>query len=187
MVGCRAEARSSVTRHSDEGTLLTNPPLFHPGIWDVMSNQDVVTFCRRLIAEGKELDKVCELLMDRCLAPDRRASELGGIGCDNMTAVIVAFLGGQTKEAWWVFRFGGTCRVRASETHVGTKTHRQQTIKERYEADRALRGAENDATDGSDEEYTTEEDDSDSPMQPVSFPPPFTSLPFYFYIDLSFE
>lgn len=33
------------------------------GIWDVMSNQDVVNFCRRLIAEGKELDKVCELLV----------------------------------------------------------------------------------------------------------------------------
>lgn len=99
-----------------------------------MSNQDVVTFCRRLIAEGKELDKICELLMDRCLAPDRRASELGGIGCDNMTVVIVAFLGGMKPEEW------------------------RAQIKERYEADRLLRG-ETDAVDGSDEEYTTTDDE----------------------------
>jgi len=137
------------------------------GIWDVLSNQDVVTFCRRLIAEGKELDKICELLvsrlclltshigtltllhqMDRCLAPDRRASELGGIGCDNMTVVLVAFLGTQTPEAW----------------------HSQ--IKQRWESEKAARGGENDATDGSDDEYTTDEG-SESDEKPVS---PLASL-----------
>lgn len=39
--------------------------------------------------------------MEKCLAPD---SELGGVGCDNMTVVIVALLNGKTQEEWaaWV-------------------------------------------------------------------------------------
>jgi hypothetical protein len=39
--------------------------------------------------------------MVKCLAPD---SELGGIGCDNMTVVIVALLNGRTLEEWqeWI-------------------------------------------------------------------------------------
>jgi protein phosphatase 2C family protein 2/3 len=39
--------------------------------------------------------------MVKCLATD---SETGGIGCDNMTIVIVALLGGRTPEQWqaWV-------------------------------------------------------------------------------------
>lgn len=39
--------------------------------------------------------------MTKCLATD---SETGGIGCDNMTVVIVALLGGRTPEEWqkWV-------------------------------------------------------------------------------------
>jgi hypothetical protein len=36
--------------------------------------------------------------MDRCLAKD---SELGGIGCDNMTVIIVGFLNGKTVEKWY--------------------------------------------------------------------------------------
>lgn len=39
--------------------------------------------------------------MEKCLAPD---SELGGVGCDNMTVVVVALLNGKTPEEWaaWV-------------------------------------------------------------------------------------
>lgn len=39
--------------------------------------------------------------MTKCLAKD---SETGGIGCDNMTVVVVALLGGRTPEEWqaWV-------------------------------------------------------------------------------------
>lgn len=36
--------------------------------------------------------------MDKCLAPD---SDWGGIGCDNMTVLIVGLLGGRTKEEWY--------------------------------------------------------------------------------------
>lgn len=35
--------------------------------------------------------------MDRCLAPD---CELSGVGCDNMTIVLVCLLQGQSKEAY---------------------------------------------------------------------------------------
>lgn len=72
-----------------------------PGIWDCLSSQQVVDIVRRAVANGDDLDKICEDLMVKCLATD---SETGGIGCDNMTVVVVALLGGRTPEEWkkWV-------------------------------------------------------------------------------------
>ena len=52
------------------------------GIWDCLSNQQVVDFVRRSIANGKECTEICEAVMDKCLAPD---SEIGGVGCDNVS------------------------------------------------------------------------------------------------------
>ncbi|KAL1405210.1 Protein phosphatase 2C 2 [Vanrija albida] len=71
------------------------------GIWDCLSSQQVIDFVRRAVANGDGLSKICEDLMVKCLATD---SETGGIGCDNMTVVIVALLGGRTQEEWqaWV-------------------------------------------------------------------------------------
>lgn len=46
----------------------------------------------------QELDRICENLMDSCLSIN---SETGGVGCDNMTIVIVGLLGGKTKEQWY--------------------------------------------------------------------------------------
>ena len=69
------------------------------GIWDCLTSQQVVDCVRRLIAEKKELSEICEIVMDRCVAPD---SDIGaGIGCDNMTMMVVALLGGRTKEEWY--------------------------------------------------------------------------------------
>ncbi|KAK6358823.1 Protein phosphatase 2C 2 [Orbilia brochopaga] len=68
------------------------------GIWDCQSSQAVIEFVRRGIVEKQELQKICENMMDSCLAP---SSENGGVGCDNMTMVIVAFLRGKTKEEWY--------------------------------------------------------------------------------------
>ncbi|KAM0753554.1 PP2C-domain-containing protein [Meredithblackwellia eburnea MCA 4105] len=68
------------------------------GIWDVLSSQQVIDYVRRAIAEKKDLSTICEDLMDRCLAPD---SDWGGVGCDNMTAMVVAILGDRTKEEWY--------------------------------------------------------------------------------------
>ncbi|RUP45818.1 phosphatase 2C-domain-containing protein [Jimgerdemannia flammicorona] len=68
------------------------------GIWDCMTSQEVVDFVRVGIADKKSLKVICEELMDRCLAPD---SEIGGIGCDNMTVVIVGLLNNLTKQQWY--------------------------------------------------------------------------------------
>ena len=71
------------------------------GIWDCLSSQQVIDITRRAIANGDELKDICAHIMDKCLAPD---SELGGIGCDNMTITIVAILGDRSQEEWrnWV-------------------------------------------------------------------------------------
>lgn len=61
------------------------------GIWDVLTNQEVVDFVRARIAQQMEPDVICEELMMRCLAPD---CQMGGLGCDNMTVVLVCFLHG---------------------------------------------------------------------------------------------
>ncbi|KAJ1906008.1 Protein phosphatase 2C 2 [Coemansia sp. IMI 209127] len=68
------------------------------GIWDCMTNQQVVQFVHAKISEGKKLDQVCEEMMDRCLASE---SDLGGVGCDNMTVVIVGLLNGKTEDEWY--------------------------------------------------------------------------------------
>lgn len=65
------------------------------GIWDVMSNKEVITYVRENIANGLEPEEICENLMMRCLAPD---CQMAGLGCDNMTVVIVGLLHGDTYE-----------------------------------------------------------------------------------------
>jgi protein phosphatase 2C family protein 2/3 len=72
--------------------------LFSLGIWDCQSSQAVVEFVRRGIAARQDLDKICENMMDNCLASN---SETGGVGCDNMTMIIIGFLHGKTKEQWY--------------------------------------------------------------------------------------
>lgn len=39
--------------------------------------------------------QICEELMTRCLAPD---ASMGGLGCDNMTVVLVCFLNGRSFD-----------------------------------------------------------------------------------------
>jgi len=68
------------------------------GIWDVMTSQNAVDFIRRKAAEKRPLDKICEDLIDHCLAPD---SDWGGVGCDNMTLMVVAILNGRTLDQWY--------------------------------------------------------------------------------------
>lgn len=68
------------------------------GIWDCQSSQAVIEFVRRGIAAHQELHRVCENIMDNCLAS---SSDTGGVGCDNMTIIIVALLRGKTKEEWY--------------------------------------------------------------------------------------
>ncbi|KAJ5151854.1 hypothetical protein N7492_010149 [Penicillium capsulatum] len=68
------------------------------GIWDCQSSQAVVEFVRRGIAAKQELSRICENMMDNCLASN---SETGGVGCDNMTMAVIGLLRGKTKEEWY--------------------------------------------------------------------------------------
>lgn len=63
------------------------------GIWDVVTNDEAVEFVRRRIGLGLEPEVICEELMGSCLAPD---CQMGGLGCDNMTVIIVCLLNGKT-------------------------------------------------------------------------------------------
>lgn len=67
------------------------------GIWDCMNSQTVVEYVRRQIAMGFPLEVICENIMDHCISP---SSDMSGIGCDNMTILIVGILNGKTEEEW---------------------------------------------------------------------------------------
>ncbi|KAH9582062.1 PPM-type phosphatase domain [Trypanosoma melophagium] len=57
------------------------------GVWDVLSNDDTCELVKKGIEETDgDIGLVCEMVLDRCLAP--RAQ---GVGCDNMTIIIVQF------------------------------------------------------------------------------------------------
>jgi protein phosphatase 2C family protein 2/3 len=71
------------------------------GIWDCLTSQQVVNIVRRKVADGMELTEISELLCQHCLAPD--TSSGAGIGCDNMTAMVVAILNGRTKDEWYAW------------------------------------------------------------------------------------
>ncbi|CAN9409956.1 unnamed protein product [Alternaria alternata] len=68
------------------------------GIWDCQSSQAVVEFVRRGIVAKQDLASICENMMDNCLASN---SDTGGVGCDNMTMIVIGLLQGRTKEQWY--------------------------------------------------------------------------------------
>jgi serine/threonine protein phosphatase PrpC len=56
------------------------------GIWDVMTNEQVVSFVKAKLAAKVEPPQICELLMSNCLSPDPF-----GLGCDNMSVILIVF------------------------------------------------------------------------------------------------
>ncbi|PVU96719.1 hypothetical protein BB561_001011 [Smittium simulii] len=68
------------------------------GIWDCLTNAQVAHYVRKSIISGNTLDQVCEDLMHKCLADE---CGFGGVGCDNMTVVIVGILSGKTEQEWY--------------------------------------------------------------------------------------
>ena len=58
------------------------------GIWDVLSNEAVVTFIRTRLQKGIAPATICETLMDACLSTGPF-----GLGCDNMSVVLVLLKG----------------------------------------------------------------------------------------------
>ncbi|KIJ62566.1 hypothetical protein HYDPIDRAFT_135638 [Hydnomerulius pinastri MD-312] len=91
-------ADPDITEHelTDEDEFLV---LACDGIWDCLSSQQVVDFIRLKVSEGKDLSEIGEMMCEHCLAPD--TSSGAGIGCDNMTVLIVALLNGRTKQQWY--------------------------------------------------------------------------------------
>lgn len=63
------------------------------GIWDVLSNEDVVRLCLHKIAQGIPPEQICEELMTECLSPDLLMT-----GTDNMTVVLICFLHNKPYE-----------------------------------------------------------------------------------------
>ena len=57
------------------------------GVWDVMTNQQACDFVSERLEQNRDLKAVAGELLDACLASS--PSETQGIGCDNMTAIIV--------------------------------------------------------------------------------------------------
>lgn len=71
------------------------------GIWDCLTSQSCVECVRRGIYERKLFTVICEEIMELCCAPTTDGS---GIGCDNMSIVIVALLDytkQETLEQWY--------------------------------------------------------------------------------------
>lgn len=59
------------------------------GIWDCLTSQESVDFVGELIRKKEKHSQVIEEMFDKIIATDVASS--GGIGCDNMTCVIVSF------------------------------------------------------------------------------------------------
>ena len=57
------------------------------GIWDCMTNQQCVNFVRERLRRGESPKDICAAVCDDCLAADSATST--GIGCDNMTMMVV--------------------------------------------------------------------------------------------------
>jgi protein phosphatase 2C family protein 2/3 len=107
------------------------------GIWDCLSSQQVVSFVRLKVFEGHKLGEIGEMLCDHCLAPD--TSSGAGIGCDNMTVLIVAILNGRTTEEWYSWM---SDRVRQNYGYSTPRTLPQIYAQNRLNAFKARREAQ---------------------------------------------
>lgn len=57
------------------------------GVWDVMTNQDVCDFVRPRLQQQMDVKEIGVQLLDHCITEDPQKT--GGLGTDNMTALIV--------------------------------------------------------------------------------------------------
>ncbi|XP_018329466.1 probable protein phosphatase CG10417 isoform X2 [Agrilus planipennis] len=97
-----SDREQMITALPDIKTLTINPGqdefmvLACDGIWNSMTNQEVVDFIRSRIEKGEtRMSRICEAMFDSCLAPNTMND---GTGCDNMTAIIVQFKNSSKKR-----------------------------------------------------------------------------------------
>eukprot|EP00164_Ancoracysta_twista_P001576 GFYU01002065.1.p1 GENE.GFYU01002065.1~~GFYU01002065.1.p1 ORF type:complete len:312 (+),score=68.08 GFYU01002065.1:56-991(+) len=87
-------------------TTLTNDDRFIiiacDGIWDVMTNDEVIKFVSERMDRGMALPYIIEEVLDHCLSPSPP-----GVGCDNMTLIILENLNYKN----------GTCRSKTKEEY----------------------------------------------------------------------
>lgn len=81
MITAMPEVRTLDLQEGDEFLVLACD-----GIWDVLTNQEAITFARERLEQGMEPKAICEAMCDRCLAPETENCDKG---CDNMSAMIV--------------------------------------------------------------------------------------------------
>lgn len=94
------------------------------GIWDVLSNEEVIQFCRKRIGMGMMPEEICEEIMTHCLAPD---CQMGGIGGDNMTIVLVCFLHNRTYEEL-IAKCASSSLANASSSGGSTSEHSSNSL-----------------------------------------------------------
>ncbi|OCB89899.1 PP2C-domain-containing protein [Sanghuangporus baumii] len=95
------EFKKNAALSPEEQIITANPDVTEHKITEedeffVLACDDIV---RLQVSQRKELTQIAEFLCDLCLAPD--TTSRAGIGCDNMTVLIVAILNGRTKEQWY--------------------------------------------------------------------------------------
>lgn len=117
------------------------------GVWDVLTNSEAVDFIRYRLGTRMEPEKVCEELMTTCLSPD---CQMGGLGCDNMTVILVCFLHGKTWEEYCA-KIASTC-----EPTLDSYLQRNEDEEEDEDRQEALTVAENNRQQ-TEEEVVTEE------------------------------
>ncbi|KAJ3343717.1 Protein phosphatase 2C 2 [Gonapodya sp. JEL0774] len=109
------------------------------GIWDCLRSQEAVDFVRQQIAKGYTMPETAERLLDRCLAVEPNEF---GIGCDNMSVVIVAILAGKDYSEW-----AAAIKDRLEATNDGDSTVIATTVTGGSPASASTAGSP--ATDGS--------------------------------------
>ena len=77
------EPEVSITQLVDEDAFLV---LASDGLWDRMTNQEVVDFVAERLKKKQPLRAIIEDILDHCIADDPR--QTGGIGGDNMTCIV---------------------------------------------------------------------------------------------------
>merc|ERR1712032_404523 len=103
------------------------------GIWNFMSNQEVVDYINPRIETTPQdkLSLICEELFEHCLAPDTMGD---GTGCDNMTAVIVKFRPGFVT-VMNVITNGSTNGSNAAEGNGRKKEEEEEPVAKRQKLD----------------------------------------------------